>query len=164
MVGKVPTIRAALHDAIEARQLASGYIVNTFALAEAARKTFDLEELQTPRVTLIGAGFDERPLTRKPTGQSARKRSEIPIYVFLQQQLAIPETAGAGSLGDVDALLVLLEELMETASSLDLGGYTWTANEILRDANGLPYDFHKLHETSSFEASFAAKFEHLPPN
>lgn len=158
----VPMIRAGLHDAIAAQRTASGYIDNTFELLEAAKVTFDLEGLQTARVTVIGAGFSEEPIGRKPgAGLSPAKRKDVPIYVYLQANLEDPDSPGTFTLGDVDTLLGLLEELMDTASAFDISGYQWTGNQNPTDENGLPYDYHRLDEIGVFDATFIANYTRL---
>lgn len=157
MTGLAPTIRAALFDAIDAQKLALGYSINTFTLEEQAKKRHLLEDLETPVVTLIAAAFDQRPFARKPTAAIAPRQSDIPVYVFLQQRLDKPE-----DLSESDPLAFLYEELMDTAARLELAGFTWRSNESPKRPDGLPYDYDKLQEHSTYEAMFLANYTHLP--
>ena len=162
MPSYVPTIRAALHDAVETKQTALEYIINNFVLQEAARKKNSLDELTNPHVTIIGASFDEELIARPATGEAPARRRDVPIYVFIEQRLSDPATPGiTNDLTIIDPLLVLLEQLMTTAAALAIAGFTWTGNRQMKDSNGLPYDFHKLDEQDLFEASFTANYTQM---
>jgi len=144
-----PTIelRTALLNAIVAKRDGAGYVaLNEFDAIESQLPSVSLPELrERARVTVVGMAGDQERLSRGGFYEISQ-----PVHVLLQRSVKPTDKAG------IDALIQLLDELKKTAR--DLAGYRWQRVEALKDTNGTPYDYVRLHDDHVFESVFIARY------
>src|SRR5690606_35083068 len=107
MAGRLIPLRNGLFDAIKKSRETSQYVISAFTLTKSYFPRVGLEQLTSPRVVLAPLGYDIERTSRARTKAIRDARIQVALQAKVDPQ--------ADAL--LDRLVVLYEQLMETAES-----------------------------------------------
>lgn len=147
-------IRDQVYTRINTDKTASNYTFNNFTLKKAWIPTAKLRDMDTDHpggiVYVIGLASDDD--TIKSRNNLTTK--EVPVHVGYQKR--IPDINDVSA---IDTLVSFVEELQETCrKDVELDGYSWNRNEVLKDENEIPFSFVGMRDVGFFEAYFTAYY------
>jgi len=144
------TLRDLVTARIEQLKATSQFTVNNFALSATWFPYKKLEELpKHGQVYVLGLAADDERFSR-----GNAYTSELPVQIALQKLIARPDDTA-----EVDALIVLVDQLREAVRSVEDDRFAWIRTEALKDQNQIPYSYVGLREANVFEAYFTAIFK-----
>lgn len=147
MAAPARLLRTALFNAILARKTGAGYTdITDFELQETQLPSVTLPQLKSGiLVSVIGLGGDRR------------LRSRGGMYELHQPvQVAVQALINPRHLWEINRLIDFTDELIDTAGDLD--GWDWQETNVLKDQQGVPYDYVRLREHSEYLAVFMPQY------